>query len=143
MIEYIVFFTFAILLGGFLLGTRRTLWASLIFAGLVIIAALGFLEMQARPKPIGAEWRSTEQAEVFWYALEEGKSITLLLDVDGPRLYILPWSKGQAEQLLRASRTAEGEGGALMMKNPFEPSLDKDSIVFYAPPQPAPPTKTR
>ncbi len=143
MIEYIVLSAFAILLGGFLLGTRRTTLASLTFAGLVAFTVLGFLEMQARPKPIGAEWRSTETAEVFWYELKEGESITLLLDIGGPRLYILPWSKGQAEQLLRAARIAEGIGGTLMMKNPFEPSLDKDSIVFYAPPQPAPPTKTR
>ncbi len=143
MIEYIVFCLFAFLLGVFILSKNRTIFASSVFAIVVIVAALGFLEMQARPKPIGAEWRSTEAAEVFWYDLKEGKSITLLLDIDGPRLYILPWSKDQAEQLLRAGQEAEGTGGKLMVKNPFEPSLDQDSEVFYAPPQPAPPTKTR
>jgi len=143
MIEYVVLSAFAVLLGGFLLGTRRTPLASWVFAVLTMFAVLGFLEMQARPKPIGAEWRSTETTEVFWYDLKEGKSITLLLDVDGPRLYILPWNKKQAEQLLRAGREANAEGaeGKLMMKNPFEPSLDRDSEVFYAPPQPAPPPK--
>ncbi len=143
MIEYLIFFTFAFLIGVFILSKNRTLFASSVFAIVVIIAALGFLEMQARPKPIGAEWRSIETAEVFWYNLKEGKSITLLLDVDGPRLYILPWNKKQAEQLLRAGRAAEGEGGKLMMRNPFERSLDEDTEVFHAPPQPAPPTKTR
>lgn len=143
MIEYIIFSLFALLLGIFILGKNRTLLASSVFAIVVIVAALGFLEMQARPKPIGAEWRSTELAEVFWYNLKEGKSITLLLDVDGPRLYILPWNKEQAEQLLRAGQKAEGEGGKLIMKRPFEPSLDQDTVVFYDLPPPAPPTKTR
>ncbi len=143
MIEYIIFFTFAFLLGVFILGKNRTLLASSVFIIVVIITALGLLEMQARPKPIGAEWRSAESAEVFWYTMREGESITLLLDVGGPRLYILPWNKKKAEQLLRAGQEAAVGAGKIMMRNPFEPSLDQDSEVFHSPPQPAPPLKTR
>ncbi len=140
MVEFAALLAFVGLLGAFLLWDRRRLTPALVFALLSVTAAIGLIEMKSRPKSVAMEWRAVETADVLWYGLIEGESITLLLDVDGPRLYVMPWNKDQAEQLLKAGQDA-GQGGTIKMARPFEPSLAPEERLFYAAPQSAPPPK--
>ncbi len=128
-------------LGVWMLWSRRTVPAALVYTLLGITAAAGLVEMQGRAKPIVLEWRSVETAEVLWFGLREGESITLLLDIGEARLYVLPWNKEEAEELLKAEREAEGEDIGLNMWKPFERSLETGARMYYADPQPAPPLK--
>jgi len=134
---------FAILLGVWLLCIRRSVSTALIYTLMGIIVALGLLEMQSRPKPITFEWRSQADAEVKWYELREGESITVLLGLGiGPRLYVMQWDQEAAEELTGAGREA-GRGGTIHMSQPFEPSLARQEKLFYALPPEAPPSKTQ
>ena len=142
MIEFATLFAFVLILGAFLLGTRRTVFASLALAVLSVAVAAGLAEMQSRAKPLGMEWRSVEAADVLWYELREGVSIQLLLGLpSGPRFYVMPWNGTAAEQLSRSGRKATREGGRVMMDRPFEHSLDENDPVFHALPQPVLPPK--
>ena len=142
MIEFVALFSFVLILGAFLLGTRRTVFASLALAMLSVTVAAGLAEMQSRAKPLGLEWRSVEAADVLWYELREGVSIQLLLGLPGgPRFYVMPWNGTAAEQLLGSSRKAARTGRRVQMDRPFEHSLDENEPVFHALPQPAMPPK--
>lgn len=46
-----------------------------------------------------------------------------------------------AEQLQQALEQAEKQGTQARMRMPFEPTLDQRERKFYAPPQPAMPSK--
>ena len=142
MVEFAALFFFVLLLGGWLLAMRRTISAALVYTVLCITVAAGLTEMLGRPKPFSMEWRaiSTTDAEVLWYALHEPNDIAVLLDLDGPRLYVMPWNQERAEELASAGRESEG-GGTIRMNLMFERSLAKDEALFYATPQPAPPPK--
>jgi len=142
VIEFAGLFGFVLILGAFLLGTRRTVFASLALAVLSVTVAAGLAEMQSRAKPLGLEWRSVEATDVLWYELREGVSIQLLLSLPGgPRFYVMPWNGSAAEQLLRSSRKAARAGGKVMMARPFERSLDENEPIFHALPQPVLPPK--
>lgn len=137
MVELVGVLTFVVLLGIFLLWSRRTLISAAIFATLGVTVVALALEMQSRPKPVVMEWRSVETADVLWYELIEGVSITLLLNVNGPKLYVREWSKKEAEELLNAGREA-GAGGSIQIRWPFEKTLAVAERLFYAAPQKAP-----
>lgn len=142
MVEFAVLFFFVVVLGVWLLWTRRTISAALVYAVLAIMFAAGLVEMQARPKPANLEWRSPESADVLWSKLVEGQALYFILQMpSGPRLYVRPWVQEQGEQLLRAGKEAERTGGSLKMKQPFESSLAPEEQLFYAKPQPALPPK--
>ncbi len=140
VVEFFALLAFVVALGAFLLWDKRRLTPAVVFALLSVTAAIGLVEMKSRPKSVVMEWRAVEEADVLWYGLIEGESITLLLDVDGPRLYVLAWDKDSAEQLLKAGQDA-GQGGKVKMARPFEPSLAPEERLFYAAPQSAPPPK--
>ena len=142
MIEFAALFVFVLILGAFLLGTRRTILGALAFIGLSVAVAAGLAEMQSRAKPINLEWRSVKTANVLWYELREGASIQLLLGLpSGPRFYVMPWDGQAAEQLIQGSRKAALTGGMVKMNRPFERSLDENEPVFHASPQPVLPPK--
>ncbi len=144
VVELIGVLAFTLVLGAFLLWNRRTIIASIIFVSLALTVAALALEMQSRPKPITFEmWRNYKAADVLWYELSEGVSITLVLDLGEPRLYVLAWDKKRAEQLLQAGREAEANGTKVRMGKPFERSLAEEEKLFYALPQQAPPAKPR
>ncbi len=140
MVEFFALLAFVVALGAFLLWDKRRLTPAVVFALLSVTAAIGLVEMKSRPKAIGMEWRNVETADVLWYGLRENESITLLLSLGGPRLYVMPWNKDQAEQLLKAGQDA-GQWGKVKMARPFEPSLAPEERLFYAAPQSAPPPK--
>jgi len=143
---------FALILGGFIFwvlpgGTvrRRTISVAT-FVCLIALVYAGAVEMTGRPKPVGLEWRGTEEATLIGATMREGEAIYIWLQIDGaeePRAYTLPWSMASAQELQQAMSDAEANGTGVKVAQPFEPSLDTGAARFYAMPQPALPEKTR
>lgn len=128
----------------------RKLWVRLsavVIAGLFMPAAYASLgELLSRPKPVSLEWaRSTvPQATVIGANLREGEAIYLWLQVAGvdePRSYVMPWNRKLAQQLYEARQKAAKQGMAVVVRRPFEASLDESEPKFYAQPQERPPLK--
>ena len=110
------------------------------------VSYAALVDLLSKPKPVDLEWLQSDaaQAEVLASRLVEDEAIYLWLqlpDVAEPRAYVLPWDRGSAEQLQRAMREAEQNGGGVQMRLPFEPSLEEREPKFYALPQPALPPK--
>ena len=142
MMEIFALLAFAVAQGVFLLWSRRTPTAALVFATLSFVVAAGAIEALSQPKPMNLEWRSPDEADVLWYELREGQSIRILLSLNGePRFYVMPWNQEQAEQLQKAGVEAADTGGTLKMELPFESSLAPPERLFYTLPQPSPPPK--
>ena len=143
MIEFALLGFFALVQGAFLLWSRRSLPAALIFAALTIVVGAGAVEILSNPKPMVLEWRSAKNAKVLWYQLREGENILVMLALpNGPRFYSQPWDEQAASQLAAAGAEAEAQGGDIIMARPFEPSLAEPERLFYADPWPTPPPKT-
>ncbi len=113
----------------------------------VAISYAAFSDLLSRPKPALLEFAydDVEQATVLAAALREGRGIYLWLrlpGVDEPRYYIMPWRQSVAEELQEAMRQAERNRSALMLRLPFEKSMEqRDAPRFYALPQPRLPDK--
>ena len=110
------------------------------------VAYASLSTMLSRPKPIELEWSRAPLAEaaVLGSRLEEGKAIYVWLGMEGveePRAYVLPWSQELAKQLNGAQRTARQTGTKVLMRKPFENSLDNLDQQFYAAPVPPPQEK--
>jgi hypothetical protein len=110
------------------------------------LAYASFASLLSRPKPINLEWARgvVADANVLSSMSREDEGIYLWLqlpDVAEPRSYVLPWSRSLAQQLQDAKREAERRGSGVMMRLPFEPSIDDREPKFYAMPQPAMPPK--
>lgn len=121
--------------------------AGLALTGAALVTSYGGLtSLMSLPKPASFEWwrAPAEQAVVLASELREQQGIYLWLQLPGvaePRAYRLPWDRELAEQLQAARRTADGNGGQVRMRGPFESSLDDRAPKFYAPPPAAPPDK--
>ncbi len=130
---------------------RRLLVRLAALAAAALFLPIGYLalaDLLSRPKPASLEWLrgQTPEAQVLASSLEEGRAIYVWLRLAGvaePRAYSLPWSRSAAEQLQQATRDAEAAGTGVVMRMPFERSLDDRQPRFYAPPQPAAPPKGR
>ncbi len=111
---------------------------------LLPVAYASFADLLSRPKPVKLEWMRAQEATVLASSVEEGTGIYVWLMTDEaaePRAYVLPWDQKLAEELQEAERRADGNG--VVMRSPFEPSLDDREPRFYALPQPALPSKDR
>ncbi len=120
--------------------------AVLLGLGSVIVLYIGFADLLSRPKPVSLEWmqRSAKQAVVLGAKAVEDEAIYLWLQlpaVRDPRYYKLPWDRKLAEELQKAMREARQKGGSVVVKLPFEPSLDRKEKMFHPLPQPAAPPK--
>jgi hypothetical protein len=110
------------------------------------VAYAGLVELLSKPKPVGLEWwqRHAEAATVLGSRIAEDDGIYLwlqLAEVNEPRAYVLPWDRKLAEQLQAAQREADQNQTQLVMRLPFDPSLEDREPRFYAPPQAAAPPK--
>ena len=115
-------------------------------AALMALGYTGFVEFLGRAKPVSHEWarRGVEEATVLASNLSEGKAIYLWLkfdDSDGPKAYVLPWSKRAAKELRNAERQAKAKGTRVRVKRPFERKPEMPDPQFHAEAQPAPPEK--
>ncbi len=112
-----------------------------LFALTVAVAYGAFNDLLSRPKPSALEFAhdQIEQAEVLGAALREGRAIYLWLRLPGieePRYYVLPWRLETAEVLQEAIREAERNRSGLLMRLPFEKSLEERAAPrFYAVPR--------
>lgn len=106
----------------------------------------GLASLTGEPRRANLEWwaRNAEDVEVLGFELRENVAIYVYARVpgyDAPQSYALPWSTPQAEQLQDAAQQAEGEGGTLRMRRPFDSSLDEMEQLFYRDPPQAMPEK--
>ncbi len=116
-------------------------------AALMTLGYTGSVEILGRAKPVSSEWakRAVEEATVLASNLREGKAIYLWLefdDSDGPKAYVLPWSKQAAKQLRNAQQRAKSMGTRVRVKRPFEKRLETSEPQFHAEARPALPEKT-
>lgn len=102
----------------------------------------GFTELLSRPKPVELEFlqRSvSEPAEIIASQWLEGKAIYLwvrLKEIAEPRYYVLKWNRKVAQALQKAQE--EAKGGKVIMRLPFQPSLENRPPMI---PHPIPPPK--
>ena len=85
--------------------------------------------------------QSVDIAEVTRGAtLNEGRGIYVWLRLPGldePRYYVMPWQLETAEELQKAMREADRNRSGLLMRLPFEKSIERRAMPrFYAVPAP-------
>jgi len=109
---------------------------------------LSLTELLGRPKPVNLEWSRTVFTDVNVLAtdIREGEAIYVWLQADGPagpRAYVLPWDLNVARQLYAAQQSAQTQGTPLRMRRVDRTQSD-DNVepMFYAAPQPRPPSKS-
>lgn len=128
----------------------RRLWLKFTaLASAALFLPIGYLSLAhllSLPKPVALEWWMTQAptATVLGSSFREDEAIYLWLQLERvvePRAYALPWSRDLAEQLQTAQREAEENQSEVLMRMPFEPTLDDREPRFYALPQPPLPPK--
>ena len=118
---------------------RRTLYRSLAVAtallsapaaALALASALGWaVPMVPVLTAPGGDW------QVLGAKIVQGEGIFVLLDTGGePRHYRLPWDQKLADKL--QDILDDPDKGGVMLKIPFEPSLDTNAAQFWPLPQP-------
>ena len=111
------------------------------------VAYTAFSDLLSRPKPMALEFIRDDlgEAEVLGAALREGRGIYVWLKlpgVDEPRYYVMPWQLETAEELQKAMREADRNRAGLLMRLPFEKSVEERAMPrFYAVPAPKLPDK--
>lgn len=148
---YAVFVALAAALAVVAVWSRRRLAlraGCVVLLALTVAAAYGaFNDLLSRPKPAALEFSraAIDEAEVLGAALREGQGIYLWLllpDIVEPRYYVMPWNLPLAEELQQAMREAKRNRAGLVMRLPFEKSIEEREMPrFYAVPQPKLPDK--
>lgn len=114
-------------------------------AALVSLAVLlpyAYWDTLSRPKALDDETRKDEEVAVLAYVADPGNSLWLWLGLPGvaePRYYVMPWGE-EARKMTQKLQEGKEKGQQMMMKNPFEPSLENERSV-HPMPQPALPQK--
>ena len=127
---------------------RVKLIALTMTALLLPLMYLSLAELLGRPKPVAFEWNQIAftEANVVAADLREGEAIYLWLRADGaeaPRAYALPWNLNTARQLYAAQQAAEAQGTPVRVRRIGSSGPDDESEpMFYAAPQPRPPSKS-
>ena len=148
---YAVFLALAAALALISVWSRRRLALRAGAVGLLALtAAVAYTalnDLLSRPKPTGLEFAhgDTGEAEVLGATLNEGRGIYVWLRLPGldePRYYVMPWRLETAEELQKAMREAERNRSGLLMRLPFEKSIEERAMPrFYAMPAPKMPDK--
>src|SRR5262249_61944784 len=97
----VIFALVAVLLGGFLLWRRPAAYASCVLFVLLLVSVAGLaMTSLGLPKPIWAELWMPDKVVVLGFALDEPRSIDLMIATPGgARLYRLPWNEESAAGL--------------------------------------------
>ena len=115
-IFYIVLLALAVLLISITIWSRRPFrWRiSGFFIGATLISLLfiSILELLSRPKPAHLElfYKDIPEVVLLHASWEEEVALYILVEIPGveePRLYILPWSREDAEQFEQAMQEGE------------------------------------
>ena len=151
---FVGFVVLATVLGLVAVWARRRLWvragAGLMAGGLMGLQFFALTDLLSRPKPTTLAYghEAVDEAMVLAATIDEGKAIYLWLRVPGatePRYFVMDWRHEDAVDLQRAIREAGHHGSAVIMRSPFEKSLDdRPQPRFYdlprieLPPKPRP-----
>ena len=150
---FVGFVVLATVLGLIAVWARRRLWvrvcAVVMVGGLMGLQFFALTDLLSRPKPTTLAYgqKAVDEAMVLAATIDEGKAIYLWLRVPGtpePRYYAMDWDHEDAVALQRAIREAGHHGTAVMMRSPFEKSLDdRPQPRFYDVPRIDLPRKPR
>ncbi len=148
---YAVFLALAAVLALISVWSRRRLalraGAVALLALPAVVAYTALNDLLSRPKPAALEFAldDTGEAEVLGATLKEGRGIYVWLRLPGldePRYYVMPWQLETAEELQKAMREADRNRAGLLMRLPFEKSIEEREMPrFYALPAPKMPDK--
>ena len=148
---YAAFLALAAMLALIAVWSRRQLALRAGAVGLLaltaVVAYTALNDLLSRPKPTGLEFAlgDTGEAEVLGATLKEGRGIYVWLRLPGldePRYYVMPWQLETAEELQEAMREADRNRAGLLMRLPFETSVEERAMPrFYAMPAPKLPDK--
>lgn len=105
-------------------------WAAL-YAGLMAVSVLGAVEIMGASKPVWAEWRDMEDAEVIGAHYVPNVAIYVWVLRDEPRVYRLPWSDKTAREMQQFAQ----------QNIPYVMDYDQQDPVFHPMPQPPSPEK--
>ncbi|MBE53017.1 MAG: hypothetical protein CMJ09_00890 [Pelagibacterales bacterium] len=150
---YFILTAFAAILVSITIWSRRPYrWrisAFFIGAALIILFYSSILELLSRPKPAHMELFHKNIPEVILLhaSWEEEKAIYILVEIPGieePRLYVLPWSRDEAEKFEQAMEEGEETNEKVRIGNPFfnADEEDRERLIYTTPTKPLP-TKGR
>ena len=148
-IFYIVLLALAVLLISITIWSRRPFrWRiSGFFIGATLISLLfiSILELLSRPKPAHLElfYKDIPEVVLLHASWEEEVALYILVEIPGveePRLYILPWSREDAEQFEQAMQEGEDNNEEVRIGNPFfnTDEEDRERLVYTSPAKPMP-----
>ena len=148
-IFYIVLLALAVLLISITIWSRRPFrWRiSGFFIGATLISLLfiSILELLSRPKPAHLElfYKDIPEVVLVHASWEEEVALYILVEIPGveePRLYILPWSREDAEQFEQAMQEGEDNNEEVRIGNPFfnTDEEDRERLVYTSPAKPMP-----
>jgi len=143
-----IFAAVALIIGGFMLWRRPISYGSCVLFLLLMLSVAGLaMSSLGLPKPLWIEPGMPEKAVVLGYALEEPRSIVLMIAMPGgPKLYRMPWDEQAAAGLHDAAERAKAQHttlvAALKTGKPGLPGLpSKETPMFYPAPRAALPEK--
>ncbi|MBF87243.1 MAG: hypothetical protein CMJ14_04495 [Pelagibacterales bacterium] len=148
-IFYIVLLALTVLLISITIWSRRPFrWRiSGFFIGATLISLLfiSILELLSRPKPAHLElfYKDIPEVVLLHASWEEEVALYILVEIPGveePRLYILPWSREDAEQFEQAMQEGEDNNEEVRIGNPFfnTDEEDRERLVYTSPAKPMP-----
>ena len=121
----------------------------IIGAGLIALLYGSILELLSRPKPAHMElfYKNIPEVILLHASWVEEKAIYILVEIPGveePRLYILPWSREEAEKFEQAIEEGEEKDEKVRIGNPFfnADEEDRERLIYTTPAKPLP-TKGR
>lgn len=148
-IFYIVITTLAVMLISITIWSRRPfkwrLSGFFIGATLITLLFISILELLSRPKPAHLElfYKDIPEVVLLHASWEEEVALYILVEIPGvkePRLYILPWSREEAEKFEQAMQEGEDKDAEVRIGNPFfnADEEDRERLVYTTPAKPMP-----
>tara|TARA_B100000530_G_scaffold218568_1_gene140365 strand:- start:1773 stop:2318 length:546 start_codon:yes stop_codon:yes gene_type:complete len=144
---YIIITALAALLISITIWSRRPfkwrLSAFFIGLGLITLLYVAILELLSRPKPAHMElfYKDVPEVVLLHASWEEEMAIYILVEIPGvdePRLYILPWSREEAEKFQQAIEEGEEKDEDVKIGNPFfnADEEDRERLIYTSPAKP-------
>lgn len=123
----------------------------ILFFGMLFLGSVSYFELLSQPKPVTLEFiKSNEKSLILSHQIiEEGPEqgiyiwIRLISDKENseqymrPFYYVIPYSKGVAQQLQDAMNQAKRNGTGVIMEFPFDHSWEDRKSPFHPIPQPS------
>lgn len=108
-----------------------------LFMGVAVMSFLVYNETLGRPKAVTKEFlRGDEKVKVLSHVILPNVALYVLLQMEGidePRYYVFPWSD-EVQQMAQSLQDGEQGGQEMIMRFPFENSMETRREVHPNPP---------